>query len=314
MENNEGKKVIKISLKSFIAIAAATVVVLFVGVNLLAYKMEKPNLISGIEALINNEENTDEIAKELFEKAVLAIRDSDKFYEPAEPEEIIKIDDRYFKKTTSEYSEIKEKIGEIFAEETLEDVLKLSFYNIDGIAYAIPTAGPGYYIDNIEVEKINDKEGTITYRAKYIKNYVDGGNPKEEKCEFKIKKINEEYRIIETNYRELYANKDDNELDNETVKALFEKGAYEIRTLIYGGKEYEIARPEEKKEINGIEYIKTTEKYETVEKKYGEIFVGEALRNVLSEKFANIDGILYIENAWRSNRMGYYKCRSTKNK
>lgn len=55
MENNEGKKVIKISLKSFIAIAAATVVVLFVGINIYANSLGKPNIISSIKALIEHE-------------------------------------------------------------------------------------------------------------------------------------------------------------------------------------------------------------------------------------------------------------------
>lgn len=101
---------------------------------------------------------------------------------------------------------------------------------------------------------------------------------------------------------------------DEIAKELFEKGAYEIRKLIYGSNGYELAEPKEVEEINGIEYIKTTEKYETVEEKYGEIFTGEALKNVLSKKFANVNGVLYIENTWRSNRLGHYKYRSGKNK
>ena len=85
---------------------------------------------------------------------------------------------------------------------------------------------------------------------------------------------------------------------DEIAKELFEKGTYEIRKLIYGGNEYTIANPEEIKEINDKEYIKTTEKYEIVKEKYATIFTGEALENVLSKKFVNVDGTLYIENAW----------------
>lgn len=101
---------------------------------------------------------------------------------------------------------------------------------------------------------------------------------------------------------------------DEIAKELFEEGAEEIRKLEYAGKPYEIAKPEQKREINGKEYIKTTEKYETVEKKYGQIFTEEALENVLAKKFINVNGILYMENAWRSNRMGYYKFRNRKSK
>ena len=77
MENNENK-VIKISFNKFLSIAAVIVMVLFVGINVFAYKMNKPNLISAIEALIKKDdeiEETDEVAKKLFEEAVLAIRD-----------------------------------------------------------------------------------------------------------------------------------------------------------------------------------------------------------------------------------------------
>ena len=61
LENNE-KKAIKISFNTFLAIAASLVIVGFVGVNIYANSLGKPNIISGIQALIRKDEkeNTDD--------------------------------------------------------------------------------------------------------------------------------------------------------------------------------------------------------------------------------------------------------------
>lgn len=59
LENNEGKKVIKISFNKFLTIAASFVIVGFLGISLYAQKLGKPNIISGIQALINNEKSVE---------------------------------------------------------------------------------------------------------------------------------------------------------------------------------------------------------------------------------------------------------------
>ena len=303
MKNNENK-VIKISFNKFLSIAAVIVMVLFVGINVFAYKMNKPNLISAIEALIKKDdeiEETDEVAKKLFEEAVLAIRDG--FNIEYDSEEIKEINGIYYGKTRLEYSELKEKYEDIFTGEALENALAINATDVEGIAYIVPKAGPGYCIENISVEKLNQDNGELTYKAKYTKTYVDTNTKEEKECQFKIKKVNSEYRIFETNYYNSIQkenpneNNENNELDNETAKKIFEKGAYQIRELQYSGlikEKYEVEGKFIEKEINGTTYIKTNEKYETVEQKYGEIFTDKALEDVLSERFANVDGILYI--------------------
>lgn len=200
MENNENK-VIKISFNKFLSIAAVIVMVLFVGINVFAYKMNKPNLISAIEALIKKDdeiEETDEVAKKLFEEAVLAIRDG--FNIEYDSKEIKEINGIYYGKTRLEYSELKEKYEDIFTGEALENALAINAFDVDGIAYIIPKAGPGYYIEDINVEKLNKNNEELIYKAFYIKAYADSSAKEENECQFKIKKVNGNYRISATNY------------------------------------------------------------------------------------------------------------------
>lgn len=80
------------------------------------------------------------------------------------------------------------------------------------------------------------------------------------------------------------------------VKGLFEDGSEKIRELKYAEffDEYGESSPRVEKSINGRRYIKTDKSYEDIEKEYEELFTDEALENVLSERFANIDGDLYV--------------------
>lgn len=313
MENNE-KKVIKISFNKFLAIAASLVIVGFVGVSIYANSIGKPNIISGIQALIKNEpeENTDEIAKELFEKAMLAIRDPYKYYETTDAD-TQEIQGKVYRKTSSTYDEIESRYNEIFADEALKNVLDFNFYNEEGIMYALEKAGgTPWQIVEIKVEKTNEEKDELTYNAIYKLSYTDdtaGKELKEQKCQFKMKKVDEQYKISATNFLNIDGieknqnNIANSNLDNETAKELFEKGANEIRKLWYsdlGKSEYEVDGNLIKKEINETTYIKTNEKYETVEQKYGEIFTDKALKNVLSMRFANVDGVLYISDGGAS--------------
>ena len=121
LENNE-KKAIKISFNTFLAIAASLVIVGFVGVNIYANSLGKPNIISGIQALIRKEEkeNTDEIAKELFEKGAEEIRRlhySGFIKEEYEVEgDLIEknINGRIYVKTNEKYEKAVQKYEEIF--------------------------------------------------------------------------------------------------------------------------------------------------------------------------------------------------------
>lgn len=227
IENNENK-VIKISFNKFLGIAAVIVMVLFVGINTFAYKINKPNLISTIEALIKKDDETDEVAKKLFEDAILAIRDG--FNIEYDSEEIKEIDGIYYGKTKLTYSELKEKYEDIFTGEALENALAINAIDVEGIAYIIPKAGPGYFIENINVEKLNQSNGELTYKAQYTKTYVDSNTKEENECQFKIKKINGNYRISATNYLGIDKKQDEKQTEEDiesttpTLNEMLNKG------------------------------------------------------------------------------------------
>lgn len=232
MENNE-KKVIKISLGTFIAIAASLVIVGFVGINIYANSIGKPNIISGIQALIKNEpeENTDEIARELFNKAMLGIRDPYKYYEATDAD-IQEIQGKYYRKTNSTYDEVELKYSEIFVDEALKNVLDYNFYNEEGIMYALEkVGGTPWQIVELKVEKINEEKEELTYNAIYKLSYTDdpaGKEPKEQKCQFKMRKVDEQYKISATNFLNIDGieknqnNIPDSNLDNETAKTIIQ--------------------------------------------------------------------------------------------
>lgn len=82
---------------------------------------------------------------------------------------------------------------------------------------------------------------------------------------------------------------------NKIASDLFEKGSKIIREAQYSDYfEYDVVTPNVDKEINGKKYQKRNVLYSDIEKKYSEIFTGEALAKVLKKRFADVDGYLYI--------------------
>ena len=232
MKNNE-KKTIKVSFNAFLVIVISLVIVGFMGVSIYAKSLGKPNIISAIQARMKSEkkENTDEVngdqkqnidldnsnneldnetAKQIFEKGASKIR-------KLQYEELIKteyeisgnfiekeINGKTYVKTNEKYETVKQKYGELFTDKALENVLAKRFANVDGILYVSYGGATGWDITNVEVEKINEKDGELTYKASYNNMGIDGSvDNKEQTCEFKIKKVNEEYKISETNYYNL---------------------------------------------------------------------------------------------------------------
>ena len=64
LENNKEpneKKIIKISLKSFMAIAASVVIVGFLGVNVYTNKLGKPNIYTGIKNMFSGNQNVENV-------------------------------------------------------------------------------------------------------------------------------------------------------------------------------------------------------------------------------------------------------------
>lgn len=58
----------------------------------------------------------------------------------------------------------------------------------------------GWDITNVEVQKINEENGELTYRATYNDLYIDESVSEEKNCIFKLKEVDGEYRISATNY------------------------------------------------------------------------------------------------------------------
>lgn len=82
---------------------------------------------------------------------------------------------------------------------------------------------------------------------------------------------------------------------DEIAKDLFEKGSEKIRETQYNDYfEYERERPIVSTFINDDVYEKRTVLYSDVKKEYSEIFTGDVLENVLSIRFIEIDGYLYV--------------------
>lgn len=103
------------------------------------------------------------------------------------------------------------------------------------------------------------------------------------------------------------------------VKGLFEDGSDKIRKLEYIEffDEYNESSPRVEKNVNGKRYIKTDESYENIEKEYAEIFTDEALENVLSKRFLNVDGDLYISvggaSGWNITNLELTRTSETNN-
>lgn len=308
LENKE-KKVIKISLNKFIGIAVTTVIVLFVGFNLLAYKMEKPNLISTIEALIkkDDEEILNKTAKELFEKAMISIRDSYKYYESSE-EDAEEIQGRYYRKTNSKYEEVEEKYREIFTDEVLPNVINLNFCNKDGVLYALEKAGgTPWKIIELKVEKINEENGELTYKAIYKLSYTDDPDnkqPEEQVCQFKMREENGVYKISATNYLNLDKEEgldNSKDLDSEEAKKIIQgylnifgaKHGSPASALMTG----EIGLISSYSEIgNNVNnnYLKSSVKYDDFKNKMLEYMTEELFGKISDSDYKNVNGMLYI--------------------
>lgn len=85
-----------------------------------------------------------------------------------------------------------------------------------------------------------------------------------------------------------------NEVDKIAID-LFENGSKKIRETEYSDyPEYDSVKPLTQKNIAGITYEKRNLLFSEVKKEYSKIFTGEALEKVLSKRFAEIDGYLYV--------------------
>lgn len=220
LENNE-KKVIKISFNTFLAITACLIIVGFVGINIYANSLGKPNIISGIQALIKDEldENSgknyldDETAKVTIQSYLNII--GEQAGSPAGVlaiEEIGLIDknsdilfkgnankDNY-KSTNIKYEDFKNKMLEYMSQDLFKEQFSTYFKDIKGELYIFDGGATGIKMDVSEVELISSDEGVYKYGVKGIEYPPEEGEDFEAEIQLKYGE-NDRYTVYSCEWK-----------------------------------------------------------------------------------------------------------------
>lgn len=264
------KKVIKINLKTFIAIAACLVLVLFAGISIYSNSMGKPNAISAIQALIRNNKKDVEIQKNneeleienLFMKATDEIRKlnfssliGEYTKDSSESKKIV--NNITYTKTTIKYNEVEEKYSSIFTGNALENVLKIRFLNVNGDLYvSFIEKDVEWSIENLRIEQLIEGESYKIYRAYYNDKKTVNSNLvlDEEKVKtnlFTIVETDSGKKISEIDYLNIDT---DSYSPNEVINRISKEEAYEIVKNKYKSNIIEISYMENNVKENGVEY------------------------------------------------------------
>lgn len=151
-----------------------------------------------------NTENVDKIAKELFEKGSLKIRETqytDYYeYDSVNPNVEKTINGKTYQKRNILYSEIEKKYSEIFTGDALKKVLDKRFAEVDGYLYVSYGGATGWDITNVSVSKISESNNEIKYTVKYNDVEIDDSISQEQSCNMTIKLVDGNYRIVSTDY------------------------------------------------------------------------------------------------------------------
>ena len=258
MKNNKEKKTITISLNTFIFMILIFVIIIagIIGLYLNDFfkknnttetgkQIIEENIVNDVANNIiddasNNKDNNyldDEAAKELYEKAMLAIRDSYKYYEyDSNSAGMELIEGAYYEKTKSTYAEVELKYSEMFTGEALRNVMNEYFYNKDGMLYVVSRAGgiPWEFTD-LRVEKIKEDNEELIYNAICKVSYSDDPvdkEPEEEICQFKLKSVDGKYKISD------YYNLENSETTDSVSKIDEMKDMLKNRNEQYGARYY----------------------------------------------------------------------------
>ncbi len=162
---------------------------------------------------IENEVDTtevDQIARELFNKGSQKIREiiysSYDQYALIIPSEEKTLDKKIYEKRNALYSNIEMEFTNIFTDKALEAALKERFIEADdGFLYVSIGGQDEWSISNVIVERVSEADVTdeIEYRITYNDVEIDNSVSEDITCTMKIKLVDGEYRISETNYCEL---------------------------------------------------------------------------------------------------------------
>ncbi len=157
-----------------------------------------------------NTTEVDQIAEELFNKGSQKIREiiysSYDQYALIIPSEEKTLDKKIYEKRNALYSNIEMEFTNIFTDKALEAALKERFIEADdGFLYVSIGGQDEWNISNVRIERVSETEAIdeIEYKITYNDVELDNSVSEDITCTMKIKLIDGEYRISETNYCEL---------------------------------------------------------------------------------------------------------------
>ncbi len=157
-----------------------------------------------------NTTEVDQIAEELFNKGSQKIREiiysSYDQYALIIPSEEKTLDKKIYEKRNALYSNIEMEFTNIFTDKALEAALKERFIEADdGFLYVSIGGQDEWNISNVRIERVSETEAIdeIEYKITYNDVELDNSVSEDITCIMKIKLVDGEYRISETNYCEL---------------------------------------------------------------------------------------------------------------
>ncbi|MCI8545694.1 MAG: hypothetical protein HFJ44_00480 [Clostridia bacterium] len=157
-----------------------------------------------------NTTEVDQIAEELFNKGSQKIREiiysSYDQYALIIPSEEKTLDKKIYEKRNALYSSIEMEFTNIFTDKALEAALKERFIEADdGFLYVSIGGQDEWNISNVRIERVSETEAIdeIEYKITYNDVELDNSVSEDITCTMKIKLVDGEYRISETNYCEL---------------------------------------------------------------------------------------------------------------
>jgi len=222
MKENE-KRVIGISLKTFIAVAASFIIIAFLGVNIYANKMGKPNVISAVKALFKEEvvDNENEKIEQMLRQAFVDIHylyhaDLTEEYGKDNSAEMKQIGEKTYYKTTSKYSVVEEKYGKMLIDEALKKLLALRFLNVDGNLYVCNMEGEEIETSITDIQRVNEEDGTYTYEIKSVE--IVYNKDIEATTWYKVRKVEDTYKICAVSFlqeetQNVVPNEEENTID-----------------------------------------------------------------------------------------------------
>lgn len=158
-----------------------------------------------ISTYYTNEDIMDTMARILFKKAVLKIsniRLSDmREYPEAVPGDTTEIEGTTYVKRDAMYADVLEEYSRIFTGDLLDQIINERFVEKDGYLYVSEGDGAGGSgLHDVEVTRVSETDGEITYNVKFNFEAPDGSISDYETCTITLKAVGNSYAISATDY------------------------------------------------------------------------------------------------------------------